>query len=541
MTSGKVVRVHPVRLLDGRYRLDEHLGSGGMSVVWRAHDEVLDRAVAVKVLAGPLASEPGARARIRAEAKAAAKLWHPHITNVYDYGEWVSPGGEPVPYVVMELLPGQTLADRLAGGPLPPRSAMRICAEVAGALAAAHAQNLVHRDVKPSNVMLTPSGAKVLDFGIAALAGEPELDPDGHRFGTPAYLAPERLLGNEVVPASDVYALGLLIYRALTNRLPWRTETTVEMLTAHVYTEPDPLPTLSGVPAPVVEVCNRCLAKSPADRPPAAAVARTLAAGAGLAAPEDGSAPLAWIPPAFVTGDVLPAAVAVGPAADTDDADAGSPEPGSEVAAHELADATTVGTRQPRQEKDRRRTVAVVGLVAVVVTTATVAMFVLPDRRNPDGGGRAAPTAGGTVDPGSAGPAGSAGPGGSTGPDGGDEAGTAAPDRPAATSGPSGPAAGPAATTAAPGPGGGTPTPTPTPSPSGGGTSLVSIGGVVVVLCLGRTATVVGVTPSLGYRVQDADRGPASEVKVVFEKGDRASEVRATCGNGLPIPRIKES
>src|SRR6185312_15868953 len=228
------------------------------------------------------ATEPAARLRIRAEAQAAAQLWHPNVTNVYDYGEATTETGDCVPYVVMELLPGRTLSQRLADGPLPPRAALRICAEVASALAAAHARGLVHRDVKPSNVMLTPSGAKVVDFGLAAVAGQAEIDDDGELRGTPAYLAPERLTAGEVIPASDVYALGLLIHRALTNHLPWQADTTTEMLKAHVYQEPRPLPPTNGVLPEVNQICHRCLAKDPADRPSAGEVAAVLADAAGI-------------------------------------------------------------------------------------------------------------------------------------------------------------------------------------------------------------------------------------------------------------------
>src|SRR5689334_16527034 len=147
-------------LLAGRYRLVERLGAGGMSVVWRGYDEVLGRPVAVKVLAAELVSDAELRGRVRREARAAARLSHPNITNVYDYGE----RDDGTPYVVMELVDGQSLAQRMASGPLPWRTAVRVAAQVASALAAAHAQGLVHRDVTPANVMLSRSGVKVVDF-----------------------------------------------------------------------------------------------------------------------------------------------------------------------------------------------------------------------------------------------------------------------------------------------------------------------------------------------------------------------------------------
>jgi serine/threonine-protein kinase len=273
-----------VQFLSGRYRLVERLGEGGMSVVWRAYDEVLGRPVAVKVLATKFAADAASRSRIRAEAQAAAVLSHPNITSVYDYGESVHPDGSRVPFVVMELVHGLSLSRRLANGPLPWRTAIRVCGQVAAALAAAHARGLVHRDIKPANVMLAAGGVKVVDFGIAAIVGQSsDAQPDGSVLGTPAYLAPERLAGAPVEPASDVYALGVLLYRALAGVLPWRADTTTQMVAAHQYLEPRPLPPIEGLPAEVAELCMQCLAKAPADRPTSRQVARLLVKAAGKA------------------------------------------------------------------------------------------------------------------------------------------------------------------------------------------------------------------------------------------------------------------
>ncbi|MGR6322280.1 serine/threonine-protein kinase [Micromonospora soli] len=272
------------QLLGERYRLVEQLGAGGMSVVWRGYDEVLGRQVAVKVLASRLASDKAFRHRIRIEAQSAARLCHPNITNVYDYGESVQVG-LTVPYVVMELVDGGPLSSRLGrGGQLPWREAVTIGAEVASALAAAHARGVVHRDVTPNNVMLTSTGVKVVDFGISALVGESEKGPDGTLLGTPAYLAPERLDNGQVSPATDVYAVGLLLYRMLTGRLPWQASTTTQMLRAHMYNQPDPMPPVVGLPDEVQQLVGRCLAKRPEDRPATAEVARALAEAAGIAA-----------------------------------------------------------------------------------------------------------------------------------------------------------------------------------------------------------------------------------------------------------------
>jgi serine/threonine-protein kinase len=260
--------VEPVHYLGGRYRLIEPLGAGGMSVVWRAYDEVLGRRVAVKLLAPALAADPRSRDRIRDEARAAARLSHPHITAVHDYGE-----SDGVPYVVMELVEGHPLTEHDAR---PWREAVRIAAEVASALAAAHARGLVHRDVKPANVMLTGDGAKLVDFGISAIAGDLADHEPTRLLGTPAYLAPERLSGAPTAPATDVYALGILLYRMLSGRHPWDADTPAMMLSAHKHRPPKPLPDVKDLPRSVSILCRRCLAKSPADRPSADEVAREL-------------------------------------------------------------------------------------------------------------------------------------------------------------------------------------------------------------------------------------------------------------------------
>jgi serine/threonine-protein kinase len=266
--------------LGGRYRLIERIGWGGMSVVWRGQDAVLGRSVAIKVLAEGYVSDRAFRDRMRREAWAAARLSHPQVNTVFDLGE----DGDSVPYMVMELIDGPCLAEELRRGPLPWRRAAAICADVAAGLTAAHAAGLVHRDVKPGNVMLGSTGAKLVDFGISAEIGEyGDRAHDGLVLGTPAYIAPERLTGSPAVPASDVYALGVLLFKAVTGRLPWDVDTKAQVLRAHLLSPPARLPHLDGIPEAVIETCERCLAKDPEDRPSAREVAHVWAHAVGRA------------------------------------------------------------------------------------------------------------------------------------------------------------------------------------------------------------------------------------------------------------------
>ncbi|WP_161952593.1 serine/threonine-protein kinase [Actinoplanes sp. TFC3] len=262
--------------MEERFQLLERLGVGGTAVVWRARDAVLERDVALKVLSAAAAPDPAKLEQFRLEARVAAGLRHPHIVEIFDYGEAPGmPGELPIPYVVMELVEGRTLASMLSGGPLPWRTATVICAEVAAALAAAHDHGVVHRDVKPGNIMVGEDGAKLVDFGISASTGTADV-VEGELLGTPAYLAPERLDAGPVHPASDVYGLGLLLYRALAGRMPWQAQNLTDVVRAHLCAEPDPLPAIDGLPRAVTTVLDRCLAKRPEDRPTAAQVADQL-------------------------------------------------------------------------------------------------------------------------------------------------------------------------------------------------------------------------------------------------------------------------
>ncbi|HKS97930.1 MAG TPA: serine/threonine-protein kinase, partial [Rugosimonospora sp.] len=230
-----------MQLLGSRYRLAEPLGTGGMSVVWRGYDELLGRLVAVKVLAKRTADAESFSGRIRQEAMASARITHPNIAGVYDYGEATDAEGARVPYMVMELVEGRSLAHRLNDGPLPWRQAIRVCAEVAAGLVAAHEMGLVHRDISPANVLLAPTGAKIIDFGISAPVGT--VEAKSMRLGTPAFISPERFAnGGRVHPAADVYGLGVLLYQSLSGALPWPADSISQLLSQQRYVAPQPLP-----------------------------------------------------------------------------------------------------------------------------------------------------------------------------------------------------------------------------------------------------------------------------------------------------------
>lgn len=286
----------PGTTLGGRYRLGRRLAAGGMGSVWEAEDALLGRPVAVKVPAPWLLQDERFRERFRREALAAAGLAHPNVAAVLDYGE------DETPYLVMELLAGETLAERLRRGPLPWGEAVRIATEVAEALEAAHRAGVVHRDVKPANVMLTrDGGVKVMDFGIAAAAWAPTITASGVALGTATYVSPEQASGARVTPASDVYSLGVVLYEMLAGRPPFVAETAVAVATLHVTTQPPPLLELAPhVPEELVDVIARALAKDPSRRPPTggalAALLRTVAAPTEPL-PAPGPVPGAPLPP----------------------------------------------------------------------------------------------------------------------------------------------------------------------------------------------------------------------------------------------------
>ena len=261
-------------LLAGRYRLVRLLGSGAHGEVWRARDERLDRDVAVKVLRPELADDEEVRARFRAEARHAGRLRSPGIAAVFDFAE-----RDDGAWLVMELVDGQPLSEVLRSqGRLPVDRTLDVVEQAAAALQVAHDGGVVHRDVKPGNLLLRPDGRlSVTDFGIAQAAGAAALTRTGQVVGTASYLSPEQASGRPVSPATDLYALGVVAYECLSGRRPFERDDPVAVLLAHLQTPPPPLP--DDVPQPVVDLVDRLLAKDPADRPSSAAQLQLEAAG----------------------------------------------------------------------------------------------------------------------------------------------------------------------------------------------------------------------------------------------------------------------
>ena len=378
-------------LLAGRYRLAEPIGAGGFGEVWRATDAVLSRPVAVKLLDPGHARQPEALARFRAEARHAAAVWHVNIAHVYDYDE---PADGARPYLVMELVDGPCLAGVLAGGPLAAGRTMDIVAQTAAGLHAAHATGLIHRDIKPGNLLVAPGGTvKITDFGISRAIGSAPVTVTGVVMGTAGYLAPERIAGAQAAPASDLYALGIVAYECLTGAPPFAGRP-LDVACAHRDRPVPPLP--ASVPASVSALVMQLVAKDPAWRPGSAEVTHragqlrddlrdTVSAGAGRTR-DPRAVPAAVPPPAPV---IAPAAFA---------ADTRWPVP----AAPPPAFRARTGARQPRRRPvPVLASAAIAGLITMVLAVTVGAALIrhpagaLPPAPpgHPAGGTAAAPPA----------------------------------------------------------------------------------------------------------------------------------------------------
>ena len=253
------------QLVDNRYRLLKPLGSGGMADVYLAHDDILDRDVALKVMSTRYASDEEFVERFKREAQSAAALSHPNIVSIFDRGE----SEDGMYYIAMEYLPGGTLKDRiLKRGALPAHTAAAVALQMAEALRAAHERDVIHSDIKPHNILITGSGdVKVTDFGIARAASSSSMTRTGHILGTAHYISPEQAMGEPVGPASDLYSLGIVLYEMLTGELPFDADTPIGIAMKHVNGHLRPPRDLNpSVPDGINAITIRLLAKSPEDR-----------------------------------------------------------------------------------------------------------------------------------------------------------------------------------------------------------------------------------------------------------------------------------
>ncbi|GAA4803403.1 serine/threonine-protein kinase [Tomitella cavernea] len=253
-------------IISERYRLQRHIASGGMGAVWEAVDLRLDREVAVKILKPEYSDDPEFLERFRTEARTTARLNHPGIAGVFDYGETTDPQGSSIPYLIMELVRGEPLNAVIRRmGTVPVDLVLDMLEQCGNALQAAHRMGLVHRDVKPGNILITPAGqVKVTDFGIAKAIDAAPVTRTGMVMGTVQYIAPEQALGQEATAASDVYSLGVIAYETLTGARPFRADSTVAIAQQHIGEAPAPLP--ESIPAPVRELVQITLTKDPAQR-----------------------------------------------------------------------------------------------------------------------------------------------------------------------------------------------------------------------------------------------------------------------------------
>ncbi|MEU2348722.1 protein kinase [Modestobacter sp. NPDC049651] len=366
------------RVLGGRYQLTSLIAGGGMGQVWQAHDPLLGRDVAVKILRSEYTGDPAFLARFRAEAQHSAGLLHPNIATLFDYGE-LPPGssgtGERLAYLVMELVRGEALSALLAREHrLGVERTLDVLRQCAAGLAAAHAAGVVHRDVKPGNVLLGADGTvKITDFGIAVSAGSARVTEVGQVIGTAQYLAPEQAAGGSATPASDVYSLGLVAYECLAGRPAYEGDTSLAVALRRLHEPPAPLP--PDVPPPVRRLVERALAADPAQRFPDGAAlrtavvaltggppgpdpaARTTVLGPGLPPADDGprTAVLPAVPPGGAAGTRVFAPAAGGAAPP------GPSRPGGPGTAPQPVPA-------PRRSRRRWR-LALVALVGVALLT----------------------------------------------------------------------------------------------------------------------------------------------------------------------------
>ncbi|WP_345770930.1 protein kinase domain-containing protein, partial [Geodermatophilus normandii] len=354
--------------LGDRYELQELIATGGMGQVWRGRDLLLERSVAVKVLRSEYADDPTFLARFRNEARHAAALSHPNIATVLDYGEDSDDGtGEHLAYLVMELVEGAPLSTRIRDeGPMEPQAALSVLRQAAAGLAEAHRAGVVHRDVKPSNILVRPDGrVKLTDFGIAWSAECVPLTQTGQVIGTAQYMSPEQAAGERVSPASDVYALGLVGYESLTGHAAFSGTNPVTVALKQVREQPEPLP--DDLPPDVRELIGSALTKDPGARLPDGE--------AFLHAVEDTldhrSEPVPPTAPVAVAAAATPAAGTLAAAPAT----LASDTPASETVADGAAGRTArrAPVQSPPRQGNRRRLLVLLPLFALLLVVGGIA------------------------------------------------------------------------------------------------------------------------------------------------------------------------
>ncbi|WP_433529280.1 protein kinase domain-containing protein [Micromonospora sp. CA-263727] len=386
LTSGVV--------LSERYRLGERVAAGGMGAVWRCTDVLLGRVVAVKVLLPGLTADPEFTARFRAEARMLAALRHPGVVAVHDVGQATLADGGHVDYLVMEYVDGEPLTARLRRvGRLDPVTTMSVVAQTAEALHAAHLAGIVHRDVKPGNLLVKPDGRVVLvDFGIARSGATAGITAAHTVLGTASFMSPEQAAGQPISGASDIYALGAVAYLCLTGRPPFVGDNPLDVALRRLREEPPPLP--SDVSAPVASVVSRAMARDPAGRHASAAELANAAtaagrtAAAGSAAPGGSPAPGG---PSLVAGHAWAASASPDPGPRPAGAARATVPPAGPTDAG--AEATTLGTTTPvgRNRTRRLRRPAVLAAAVGVVLAAVAGVVAVASRPPVDDDAAAAP------------------------------------------------------------------------------------------------------------------------------------------------------
>ncbi|PVE97975.1 serine/threonine protein kinase [Microbacterium sp. TPD7012] len=361
----------------GRYELQSRIAIGGMGEVWEATDHVIGRTVAIKILKDEYMGDPGFLERFRAEARHAALVNHEGIASVFDYGE---ENGSA--YLVMELVPGEALSTVLErDGALSADKTLDIVAQTASALQAAHAAGLVHRDIKPGNLLITPDGrVKITDFGIARIADQVPLTATGQVMGTVQYLSPEQASGHPASPATDTYSLGIVAYECLAGKRPFTGESQVAIAMAQINEQPPPLP--PTVPIPVQNLVMAMIAKKPSDRPSSSAtVAR---AAQALRRGDLNSAAIAV--PAIATGGI----------AGNDDATRMLSATGDEGATRILPTTAQLPTEEAAEEKEKKKrspwTWPLIALIALLVIVLGGTIWALSQQGDPNADPTGSPT-----------------------------------------------------------------------------------------------------------------------------------------------------